>query len=111
MREVQVGVELGGDPDLADFEPAMVAIGGGEIRRVLTGGKIEGRFFQQMFLITLDGEVVVGPTLFHEIAGELALGEQGIGTDGLAADLDGVQQRDGRFDFIGLLRLITPFYR
>ncbi len=108
MREVQVGVELGGDPDLADFEPAMVAIGGGEIRRVLTVGKIAGRLFQQRCLIAREGEVVMSAALFHEITGELTLGEQGIGTDCFASNLDGLQQRDGRFDFMGLLLLVAP---
>jgi len=113
MREVQIGVELGGHPDFADFETAMVPIDGRERGRLIKVFKIEGCVFQQMFLVAFDGEVVVGvgPALFHEIAGQLALREQGIGADGLAADLDGVQQRDGRFDFIGLLLLVAPFYR
>jgi len=111
MREVQIGVELGGHPDLADFEPAMVAIGGRERGRLIKVFKIEGGVFQQMFLVAFDGEVVVGAALFDEIAGQLALREQGIGADGLAADLDGVQQRDCRFNFVGLLLLIAPCYR
>ena len=64
-----------------------------------------------MVLVALDGEVVVGPARFHDIAGQLALREQGIGADRLASDLDGLQQRDGRFDFIGLLLLVAPRYR
>ena len=111
MWEVQADVQLGGDPDLASFAPTMAAIGGGEIGRLLQVVKIEGGGFQQMLLVAFDGEVVVGAALVHQIPRQLPLREQGIGTDGLAADLDGVQQRDGRFDFIRLLLLIAPFYR
>ena len=69
----------------------MIAIGGAEIRWVRRVGKIEGRRFQQMFLVPFDGEVVVGPALFHEIAGQLPLCEQGIGADRLTSNLDGLQ--------------------
>ncbi len=39
----------------------MIAICRREIGWMLTVGKIEGRLFQQMGLIALDGEVGVGP--------------------------------------------------
>ena len=68
----------------------MIVIGGGEIGWLIKVFKIEGRRFQQMFLLALDGEVVMGATLFHKIASQLALREQGISADRLAADLDGV---------------------
>jgi len=110
MRKVSVAIQLGGHPDLAGFETTMVAIRGGKIGRVLTVGKIEGRLFQQLCVIALDGEVVVGPALVNHIARQLALREQGIGADGFSSDLDGLQQRNGSFDFIGLLLLIAPLY-
>ncbi len=90
MREVQAGVQLGGDPDLAGFAPAMVAIGGGAIGRLIQVFKIEGGGFQQMVLGAFHREVVVGAARVHQIPRQLALREQGIGADGLAADRDGV---------------------
>jgi len=63
MREVQVIVKVGGHPDLSGFDTAMFAICGGEIARSIKVFKIERRLFKQMFLVALDGEVVVGAAL------------------------------------------------
>ena len=41
--------------------------------------------------------------LGDQILGELALSEQGIGGDVLALDVEGIEQRDGDLDLIGLL--------
>ena len=53
-------------------------------------------------MILLDGKVVVGLSS-EEIVSYRALGEKGIGSDGLAFDIDRVKKRDGCFD------LIRPF--
>jgi hypothetical protein len=53
----------------------------------------------------------VGVSLQHQIVGERALGQQGIGGDVFVVDIDGVEQRDGGLDFIGLLGLFIARYR
>jgi hypothetical protein len=54
-------------------------------------------------LIAFDGEVVMGLTILDQVVGELALGQQGIGSDIFALDFDGIEQRDGHLDLVGLL--------
>jgi hypothetical protein len=44
----------------------------------------------------------MGGALDHQVLGQLALGQQGVGGDLLVFDLDGVEQRDGGSDFVGL---------
>jgi hypothetical protein len=41
---------------------------------------------------------------------DLALGEQGIGGDGLAGDVERFEQREGQADLIALLELIAGAY-
>jgi len=48
--------------------------------------------------------------LLDQILSQLALGEQGIGGDVLARNLDGLQQGDGDFDFVGALDFFPAFY-
>ena len=48
--------------------------------------------------------------LLDQIRGQLALGEQGIGGDVLAGNLDGVEQGDGHFDFVRAFDLFSPLY-
>jgi hypothetical protein len=42
--------------------------------------------------------------------GDVALGQQGIGGNIFALDIDGIQQRDGGFDFVGALEFIASRY-
>ena len=42
--------------------------------------------------------------------GELALGQQGVGGDGLAGDVEGFQERDDHPDLVGLLDLVAAVY-
>jgi hypothetical protein len=53
----------------------------------------------------------MGLPLHRQIMGELALGQQGIGGDVLVFDIEGVEQRDGGLDFIGLLGVFITLYR
>ena len=62
-------------------------------------------------MIGFDGEVIVRAALLNQIPGQFALGEQGIGRDGFALDVEGLQQRDSGFDFVGLFFLAATFYR
>jgi hypothetical protein len=42
-----------------------------------------------------------------QILGECALGEQGVGGDGLAGDVDGLEHRDGHPDLVGTFQLVA----
>jgi hypothetical protein len=72
--------------------------------------KIEIDVFKQILLIAFDGEVVVCAPLLNQVTSQLALGQQGIGGNGFALDVNGVQQGDGGLDFVGLFFLVTAFY-
>jgi hypothetical protein len=48
-------------------------------------------------------------TLAEQILGDLALGQQGIGGNLFALDIDGIQQRDGGLDFVGALNLLVRY--
>jgi hypothetical protein len=60
-------------------------------------------------LVVFDGEVVMSFTLADQIVGDLALGQQGIGGNLFALDIDGIQQRDGGLDFVGALNLLVRY--
>jgi hypothetical protein len=60
-------------------------------------------------LVVFDGEVVMSFTLANQIVGDLALGQQGIGGNLFALDIDGIQQRDGGLDFVGALNLLVRY--
>lgn len=110
MREVEIGVEGRGGPDFSGLDPSVIAVDGDGVGcwPVL---EEEGEILQQRGLIGFDGKVIVGLSLHHQIVGECALGQQGIGGDVFVVDVDGVEQRDGGLDFIGLLGLFIARYR
>ena len=47
--------------------------------------------------------------LLKPIVGDLALGQQGIGSDFFALDIDGIKQGDGGFDLVGLLDFLVGY--
>src|SRR5947199_9193244 len=63
--------------------------------------EIEFQIFQNSRLIAFDGEMVMRLALGDQIVGQLALRRQGIGTDLLARNLDGLEQWDGGLDLVG----------
>jgi hypothetical protein len=69
--------------------------------------KIQGEVFEEPGLIAFDGEMVMSPPVFDQVASQSTLRQQGVGTDGLAFDADRLEQGDGHFDFVGLLDLIA----
>lgn len=95
----------------AVLDAAMIgAIQGAEIRFPVGLLEIEGGLFKQFFLIAFDGEVVVCAPILDQISGQFMLGQQGISGDGFSPDVDGIQQRDGGLDFVGLFFLVPVFY-
>ena len=61
-------------------------------------------------LVSFDGEVVMGLTFSDQVVGELALGQEGIGGNVFALDIDGIKERDGHLDLVGVLDLFITFY-
>jgi hypothetical protein len=92
VGEVEIGVERCRGPDFSGRDPAVIAVDGDGV-----GGwpvvEEQGEILQQRGLIGFDGNVVVGLSLRHQIVGERALGQQGIG-----GDVEGVEQWDGGLD-------------
>ncbi len=88
-----------------------MAEGGGfdEIRGVARL-KVADDVLQQSGLVAFHGEVVVGLPVVDQIRGECALGQEGIGGDRFAVNLDGLEQRSGHGDLVGLLALVGAFY-
>ena len=60
-------------------------------------------------LIVFDGEVVVSFALANHIVSDFALGQQGIGGNIFALNINGIQQRNGGFDFVGALNLLVRY--
>ena len=60
-------------------------------------------------LVVFDGEVVMSFALANQIVSDFALGQQGIGGNLFALDIDGIQQRDGGLDFVGALNLLVRY--
>lgn len=75
--------------------------------RVLSVMKIKRDVLKKSGLVIFDGEVVVGLACYYHIVGNLALGQQGIGGNILALNVDGIQKRYGGFDFVGTLNLLV----
>lgn len=110
VREVQVAIECGGGPDFANFDSAVIRRVGHDKIRERAVVKKERDVFKETGLVVFDGEVVMGVTLPDQVIGDMPLGQKGIGGNIFALDIDGIQQRDGGFDFVGALELIVRRY-
>lgn len=110
MGKVEVVVELGGGPDLSDFDSSMVRRRTLDEVRLLAIFEPEGNIFEKGALVCFDGEMIMGMTLRDQILRDLALSQQGIGRHILARDIDGVQQGDGHVDFVRAFGLFMVAY-
>jgi hypothetical protein len=52
----------------------------------------------------------MGLTLPDHLVGDFALVQQGIAGNIFAFNIDGIQQRDGGFDFVGTFEFFTSLY-
>ena len=86
MGEVQIVIELAGNPDFTGFYAPVPNVGDGGVRRFAFFKKAL-QIFKQRSLIAFDGEVVMSLLVFNKIASELALGQQSIGGNDLAVDV------------------------
>ena len=111
VREVQVVVQRRGGPNRTRLQtPVRERNRFAEIRRTAAFEE-QADVGQQSRLIGFDREQVMGTAFFDQVAGELALGEQGIGGDRRAADVHAREQRDDHPDLIGLFDLVGAVYR
>jgi len=60
-------------------------------------------------LVVFDGEVVGSMALPDHMVGDFALVQQGIAGNIFALNIDGIQQRDGGFDFVGTFSLLVGY--
>ena len=63
--------------------------------------EVQGDVLFEGRLVSFDREVVMGTTL-DQVLGQPALGQQRVGGDLLVFEVDGVEQRNGGRDFVGL---------
>ncbi len=100
---VDIAVQCTARPDTARFDSPVFARGDFDEIGGLPIAEVERDVLVEHGLVGFDGEVVMGVALCHEVAGEFALGEQGIRGDVLTFNRNGIEQRDGHADFVGLL--------
>ena len=76
---------------MADFDPTVVRrIAMNKIRRLAVFKK-QGDVLKKFRLVVFDGEVVMSFTIQDQIVGDLALGQQGIGGNIFALNIDGIK--------------------
>lgn len=103
MGEIHIIVEFGTGPDFTGFDAAMVGRVVGDTLRGRSILEQKGDVVKEGDLIGFDGEVVVGVALSNQVVGEFSLGEERIGADVFAVEIEPLEQRDGHADFVGLL--------
>ncbi len=91
MRKVQIAVEFGCGPDFADFDATVIRRVALDKIGVLAVFKIERDVLKKTGLVVFDGEVVMSFTLADQIVGDLALGQQSIGGNLFALNIDGIK--------------------
>lgn len=110
MREIKVVVERRAAPDAPCLDASVISRADILMVWCCAVLKQQRDVFFKFLLVAFDAEVVMRAAL-NQIAGQFALRQQGIRSDGLAANLDGIEYGNKHPDFIGLLGLIFAFYR
>ena len=107
--KVEVVVEAGRGPNRALLDAAMGQ--GGRLAEVGRSAVFEDQpdGVMKRGLIVLGHEDIMG-LAFNGIGGQLALGQQGIGGEGLAGDVEGVEDGDGHPALVGLFDRIALAY-
>lgn len=109
LREVQIIVEFGCDPDFAGIDATMTEGWRLDKIRFSSIPKENLNGFKETGLVAFDGEVIMGLSC-KDVFGDVALGQQSVSGDGFALNGDGVEQGDGRFDFVGTSGFIVSGY-
>ena len=102
VGKVEVPVEPGGGPDVSGLDAPLVGQWDLDEIRFLPLLEAPGDVLKESGLIAFPGEVIVRLPFLNPILGQVALGEQGIGREGLACEIDGVEPGDGGLDLMGL---------
>jgi hypothetical protein len=104
--EVQILIDAGGSPDSASRD-APTGEGGRfpEVGRAAIGEQGMDRVGEAR-LVVFDDEDVVGG-VFEQLSGQLALGQQRVGGDGFAGQVEGSKKWDDHPDFVGLFDLLS----
>jgi hypothetical protein len=109
VRKIQIIVEFGGGPDFADFDATVIRRVVLDRIRLLAVLKIECNILKNTGLVVFDGEVVMRVALLDHTVGNFALVQQCIGGNVFIFNIDGIQQWDGGFDFVGALNLLVGY--
>lgn len=107
MREVEIGVEFRSGPDFSDFDASVLWRGMFDEVGLSTILEEEGEIFEESFLISFDDEVIMGVTVGDDVVGEFALSQEGIGGQIFVLEVEGVEQRDSGFDFVGSFEFLV----
>lgn len=110
LGEVQIVIEFGDSPYLADFDAPMLGryiIGAVWL---LTFVKEELEASEERELICLYCQVMVSLTLSHQIIGECAVSLKGIPGDDFAFDIDGIKEQDRQFDVVSAFGFFVAFF-
>ena len=91
VRKIQVAVEFGCGPDFADFDAAVIRRVTLDKIGVLAIFKIERNVLKKTGLVVFDGKMVMSFTFADQIVGDLALGQQSIGGNLFALNIDGIK--------------------
>lgn len=91
MRKVQITIEFGCGPDFADFDPAVVRWVAIDKIWLLPVFKVQRDVLKKSGLVVFDGEVIMSVSLVDQVGGDLALGQQGIGGNFFALNIDGIK--------------------
>jgi len=62
-------------------------------------------------LVVLGSEMVMCFSLLNDVSGKLTLSQQGIGGDGFAFYVYGLEEGDSGFDFVCPFFFVASFYR
>ena len=104
--KVKIVVQCAGGPNFPGLDTPVLERGAHHEVRFLSMLEIESHVLQEVGLVAFDGEVVMRLPVLDQIRGELALGQQRIGGDVLALDVDGIQQGGRHLDLIGTFDLL-----
>jgi hypothetical protein len=91
VGKVEIGVEFGCGPDFADFDPAVIRRIAIDKIRFLPVFKVQGDVFKKTGLVVFDRKVVMSFTVPDQIVSDFALGQQGIGGNFFALNIDGIK--------------------
>jgi hypothetical protein len=108
VGKVEIPVQCGCRPDLPGLDPPVIRGIVQDKVRLSSVLEEEPDILVERSLILLDGEVVVGLAP-DDVLGDGALGEQGIGGDVLALDVDGGKEGDRAFDLVGPFDLLIGY--